>query len=254
MAVVKFATLSNGNPRRDLTAGLPVVKTVPEIAMMVGVNKATISDAKTICASGTKEDITSVVNGSATITRVANMVRARRPEAPVTFDRPTAVPKGETISGLVRKGIKLQQLGEPALPLAKKLGLSWRAYRAARDIILLSENEYLSKKEMAVVTKALHDLDQTRMLAKAEQAVAPIAKRVWGHKGQRLKKSKPRVERHTKRFDGAITFLLHTCEIAVEMSIPQLDGAKVAEATRQLSAAETLLRKLAKRIREMQHD
>jgi hypothetical protein len=92
------------------------------------------------------------------------------------------------------------------------------------------------------------------MLAKAEQAVAPIAKRVWGHKGQRLKKSTPRVERHTKRFDNAVTSLLHACEITADMTLPHIDRTKADAAIKQLSEAEALLRKLAKRIREMRHD
>jgi hypothetical protein len=78
MALEKFATLSNGQTYAKQAVGMPTAKTRAEVAKTAGVNKETISDAKTIKAEGTPEEIAAVANGTRAISTVAKEVRKRR--------------------------------------------------------------------------------------------------------------------------------------------------------------------------------
>ena len=77
MALHKFATLTKAG-RPKLIAGIPAIKTNAQVAKIAGINKETISNAKTIEAEGTPEEIAAVANGERAITTVANEVRIRR--------------------------------------------------------------------------------------------------------------------------------------------------------------------------------
>jgi len=250
MAVAKFAMLSDGNPHRNLTAGIPAVKTIPEIAAMAGINKESVSDAKTIQANGTEEEIASVVNGAAAISTVAKEVRARRDDAPDAVIRGCriAVPDGMTVSEMVRGGMRLEGRDETVAAVAKQLGMSVQTYVVVRDAILLSRRDDLSKKDIDDVVQALCEIDEIRQVGTTRNIIIPIAQKIWGRKGNRHH------NRRSEQFDNAISFLLHTCENAVDIIIPYLNHARADGAVKQLSAAETSLRKLRERIREAQYE
>jgi hypothetical protein len=78
MALKKFATLRDGRPWQKITSGIPPVKTRAEVAKLAGVPDEAISDAKTIEAEGTPDEIADVSNGKRAISTVANEVRKRR--------------------------------------------------------------------------------------------------------------------------------------------------------------------------------
>lgn len=253
MAVAKYATIVNGRPPKDETTGQPVVmKTVPEVAAMAGVNKATVSDARTIQAIGTLEEIGSVVNGSACITAVAKAVRARR-NVKTKFKSPgyrIKPPEGKSVIDLGRDGIKIEEGGANATTAAKQIGVSVQTYVTLRDVLLLSQRDDLSRKDSEAVEHALHEISVERQVVNARAIIAPIALRVWGPRGARLGGAD---ERRAKQFDDAVEFLKHTCENAVDMVIPHIAHGRAEAAIRQLSDAEASLRKLRERIREVKH-
>lgn len=77
MAMAKYATLSAGsNQWSKVVTGIPV--TITQIAKLAGVNKETISDAKTVTDEGTAAEVAAVRNGTAAVSAVAKAVRARR--------------------------------------------------------------------------------------------------------------------------------------------------------------------------------
>jgi ParB-like nuclease domain len=78
MALRKFATFSKGQTRAKLDAGIPASRTIAELAKTAGINKEAMSDANTIEADGTPEEIADVSNGKRAISAVANEVRKRR--------------------------------------------------------------------------------------------------------------------------------------------------------------------------------
>jgi hypothetical protein len=258
MAVAKLATLSNGNPHRNLTAGIPAVKSTPEIAAMACINKESVSDAKTIQANGTPEEIASVVNGTAAISTVAKIVRARRDDEKADGKKVPdvrqgcriVVPNGTTLSEMTRRGVKLQERGLSVDEVVKKVGLSYNTYVVIRDVVLLSEYDGLDKKDAEIVVQALRDIDEFHQVQRAREMIEPIARRVWGTRGQRLRSDK----RRSEQFDNAITFLASTCENAEDIVIPYINQAKAEAAVQQLSAAEGSLRKLKKRILEVEHE
>jgi DNA-binding transcriptional MocR family regulator len=91
-----------------------------------------------------------------------------------------------------------------------------------------------------------------KTVAKARKATADqsaVEKRT-GKDGKVRKLPKPRALRETERFNNAITFLLHTCESAVDVEIPLITHANGELADRHLADAQELLGQLRKRIKE----
>jgi hypothetical protein len=220
---------------------------------MARVNKETVSNARMIQARGTPEEIAAVVNGSAPLTTVYKTVRARevKTKQRVGGGNKIKLPEGRAVSEVVRDGIKLELEGG-GLPaaIARRIGIGVQTYVTTRDVLLLSERDDLSRKDAETVRQALQEIDATQRVSKARSAIKPIALRVWGPRGMRLRKSD---ERRAKQFDDAIEFLKHTCENAIDMVIPHITHSHAETAIRHLSAAEGSLRKLRERIREVQH-
>jgi hypothetical protein len=252
MALAKYTTLSKGQHRPTGDTGQPVsYKTVPEIAAMAGVNKETVSDARTIHANGTAKEIASVINGIASVKAVAAAVRARRDAKVRAPPGPRLrVPDGKTVSDMVRHGITLEEGGMGLAEVAKNIGFGVPTYSTTRDVVLLARRDDLSHKDSEIAKRALLEIDGTQGITTARKMIRPIAARVWGPKGHRLKKTD---ERRAKQFADAIEFLKHTCENAIDMVIPHIAHDHVETAIRQLSVAEASLRKLRERIREVQH-
>jgi hypothetical protein len=266
MAVARYATFSRGNPHRNLNAGQPAFKSVAEVAAMVGINKSTVSDAKTICANGTAEEIESVRNGHALITTVAKQVRTRRNAAKTGTRHAVAVvaskavngcrivvPKGSSLSALARKGMALQRDGAAVETVLEQIGLSRQAYTQVRDMILLAERDDLSEKDIAVAKQALREVDETRQIGRSWQTVKPIAERVWGKNGTRLPTKSQVVasdKRRSRQFDNAISFIANTCDSVLGIEIPSLAMAQAAAAVIRLNEAQQALQKLKARIRK----
>lgn len=251
MAVVKYATLSNGQHPSKAAAGMPVARQ-KEIAAMAGVNKETISDARTIKAHGTPEEVQAVANGAAAISTVANTVRARRNGDDTTAKEVSArafiaVPAGETLTNVVRRALLLQQdRGLTTDDAAKHARIGTHTYARIRDVILLSERDDLKPAEVTKVKQALTAIDETQQIARPYELVKPIVRRVFGARLNRIKGPKIR----DGKFENAITFLANTCESAVGIAIPPLNHARAAAAVEQLKAAVKSLHKLETRIKE----
>jgi ribosomal protein L14E/L6E/L27E len=249
MALEKYATLSNGQNKPKAAGVATPAKSCAEIAKMAGIGKQAVSDAKTIRVNGTQEEVDAVCNG-APISPVADKVRARRDGKP-DFGCRIKVHAGSTVTEMARKGIALQKLGGVTQTIAKKIGLSLNSYVAVRDVILLSERDDLNEKDAAIVAEALREIDETRRVRQPWKKVQPIVRRVWGTKGNRLKRVDRRRLQH---FTDAVTFLHHTCETAVDIVIPHITHAEADIAISQLSKAEASLRELRSRIREVQYE
>jgi len=141
MALKKFATLRDGRPWQKITAGIPAVKTNAEVAKIAGVNKETISDAKTIEAEGTPDEIAAVTNGVRAISTVAKEVRNRR------GGRQKGSRAHKTMLAIFERGVSLlcnscettAELEVPKLTaeqrkaFVEQLTEAWRAVRTFRD-------------------------------------------------------------------------------------------------------------------------
>ena len=249
LAVAKLATLSKGE-RQNLNSGIPAFKTVSEVAAMADVNKEAISDAHTIYARGTPDQVAEVENGAA-ISTVANKVRQEhgiKRKSPRRNGLSIAVPKGKTIAEVAREGIALERSGTVRADVAKKIGISEKAYKVMRDTILLLECDELERAERKVITAALHSIEETLQITPAQKLIEPIATRVWGKKGHRITRRKLPIKRRLEQFDNAISFLEHACENAVDIEIPQISAERANDAAQRLSNAETYLRELRVRI------
>ena len=258
MAVVKYATLSNGQTKTTVSTGQPVVGTQAEVAAIVGINKSTVSDAKTLSAYGTPEEIEAVRNGQELITPVARKVRARRDAANDAAaatrkanwkDTPGCradVPDGKTISGLVSEGLELERQGVEREDVPKKIGLTKWTYSKARDLVLLSRRDDLNAKDVAIVERALQEVDETRRVQVPWQQVRPIVERVWGKSGNRHTSDK----RRSRQFDNAISFVANACDSAVDIQIPHITEARADSAVKRLTEAQDALQQLKKRIRK----
>jgi hypothetical protein len=157
------------------------------------------------------------------------------------------VPDGMTVSDLARKGIAILAEQQVAVArVAKQIGLSLQTFCAVRDIVLLSQRNDLSAKDAQTVRLALQEVDETRRVAKPYERVKPIAQRIWGSKGNRLKTAERRIE----QFEAAVNLVLGTTESAMSIVIPYITPIQAEAAIHKLSEAENALRKLKARIEE----
>jgi hypothetical protein len=129
-----------------------------------------------------------------------------------------AIPAGfSCLSDAVRAGIVQERAGS-RMEALKQSGLAPHCYLAARDIVLLSQRTDLSDQDMKVVQTALQDLDSTCTYGHAVRMVKPIARKVWGRKGNRFKADKSRLE----ALSHTISYIQTISDGTIELNIPTM--------------------------------
>lgn len=156
------------------------------------------------------------------------------------------VSDGRLISEAARSGIELLEQGVSTTDVPAKIGLSLHTFTAMRDIVLLSQRNDLTTKDAEIVRQALIDVDRTRFIHEPWERVKPIADRVWGTKGHRLKTDKKRAE----QFETVMHLISTTCANAVKITIPYINQERADEAIKTLKEAELALHQLKQRITE----
>lgn len=188
------------------------------------------------------EEIKPLVNGSAGNTRSS---AATHEYAGCRIK----VPGGLRLSEIARKGLAMLNSGMKVPEVKKQLGLSNQAFWMAKDIVLLADRDDLSAEDAALVKEAFLEMDRERQIRAPWVRIRPIAERVWGKKGNRLKGDKRRFE----KFDQAISQVLGLCENAAEIDIPYITKVRADEKTEKLEEAVGLLHRLMERIKENAH-
>lgn len=249
MKIAGNPTLSNAAHARYLPASwrtLYELSKLPEDVVIAKIGDGTITPKLE------RKDVMKMIEPTTTAEPEATITSTLDSVTPVEIrGMRIMAPDGLKISELTSQGIELEKAGDSREVAARKIGLASHTYTFVRDIVLLSRRTDLNKTDADIVAKALQEVDETRQLHRVRDGIVPIARRVWGAKGGRLKQAD---ERRTKQFESAITFVLHTCETAIDIIIPQISDAQAEIALKRLSDAEGSLRKLRERIRERQYD
>lgn len=157
------------------------------------------------------------------------------------------LPGGMSPVDVARQGMAREAAGEEAVAIAKSLQLSAANYRAACDVVVLSDRGGYSPADAAIVAQAMRMLLDLK-IAEARDFLEPIAAKVWG------KSKAPRADREQARvdqFEVAFGILLQTCATTEELDLPYLSADRAKKALRQISAARGALQRFADRIKEI---
>ena len=157
------------------------------------------------------------------------------------------LPGGMSPVDVARQGMAREAAGEEAVAIAKSLQLSAANYRAACDVVVLSDRGGYSPADAAIVAQAMRMLLDLK-IAEARDFLEPIAAKVWG------KSKAPRADREQARvdqFEVAFGILLQTCATTEELDLPYLSADRAKKALRQIRAARGALQRFADRIKEI---
>ena len=157
------------------------------------------------------------------------------------------LPGGMSPVDVARQGMAREAAGEEAVAIAKSLQLSAANYRAACDVVVLSDRGGYSPADAAIVAQAMRMLLDLK-IAEARDFLEPIAAKVWG------KSKAPRADREQARvdqFEVAFGILLQTCATTEELDLPYLSADRAKKALRQIGAARSALQRFADRIKEI---
>lgn len=157
------------------------------------------------------------------------------------------LPGGMSPVDVARQGMAREAAGEEAVAIAKSLQLSAANYRAACDVVVLSDRGGYSPADAAIVAQAMRMLLDLK-IAEARDFLEPIAAKVWG------KSKAPRADREQARidqFEVAFGILLQTCATTEELDLPYLSADRAKKALRQIGAARGALQRFADRIKEI---
>lgn len=234
--------------------------TVEVAAELFGVSIRSVEAARAVLREAGTEGLDAIKQGKAFVTSEAERLIAKRkaeegpgsarpmsPPPPRTGLIP--VPEGETLSGLIRKGIALQAKGLKSDLAAKQIGVGIATFRQGRDIVTLNDRDDLSKRDKATAARALQMLDEERVIARPYEIIEPIAERVWG--AARGGKERSQAERRRKAlFDKSISLIMSVCEHCDNIGIPPLPGEELTRTCKQLEAAIEGIRGLIENIKE----
>jgi hypothetical protein len=192
------------------------------IAAQIGVNNSTVSRArKSVVANATP---------AKRIGKDGKTYSAKKSTPGLKF----IVPAGyEKFSEAIFAAVESERNGKNKSDIAKDLNISTGSYMVARDIVLLARVPDLSSNDHKIVNGVLAHLDRDLQIAGAREKIAPIARKVWGPKGNRFKANPL-----TEHFLGSISLLLTMCTTAAELPIPHLNALEKQTAIAELKEAE----------------
>lgn len=192
-------------------------------------------------------NVTPRVDGVSRQHRTANLFRRRKP----TLE--TILPPGKTLSQLV--GAEIDQEG-PDFSLmrnAKKIGMGERSFALAREMVLLSRRNDLTREDAETVREAIAEMDEYLAVRRPYRSIQHISKKVWREKAQGrnrvIRVGKVADKKRTNAFNNAVVVVCDTCNTAVEIEIPFLSAEETASAISKLTEAGQSLRQLVKRIK-----
>lgn len=155
------------------------------------------------------------------------------------------VPDGyEFLSDAIKAIIEMERKGISKEEATKKVGLFEHSYTTGRDVVLLSERNDLPDREAAIVRRAMERLDHLCQVRGPYKSVKPIAQKVWGKKGHRLKSDTKLLD----NFRSSISYVHTTCITVADIDVPYLSDKNREAIISELEEAETALISIRKRI------
>ncbi len=232
--------------------------TVTAASKALKVGERGIYEAKIVLSQGTSEEIAGCDSGKIAVTTTAKKIRARNKPpktgtvAPSAKSKPRVgarirVPEGMTAESLCREAMELETKGTPAEEAAKATGLALQSYRQMRNIVLLSDVEYLTPRDQAIVTAALADMNEHRQVQRNYELVKPIIRHIWGklQGGESHRKAESRWMENFQRALGAIT---NVCNATARIDVPYLNPQQLGEVRQTLTRAGKCITTLKGRI------
>lgn len=253
LKVGDVASQINGPPH-----GGPSPLSAAAAAAIVGASSRTVERAKRVLNDGTPEEIDAIKKGEATVATTERKIRARKsaPPAPKPPPQPSrqaltpriVVPEGATVESMCREIMRRVNGGESPEDAAPAFNIGVVTFRRARDIMQLAENPNLSESDRARTQAALAEMNGQRIIDRPFQAVADIARRVWGdRKGPREKAQARRID----AFEGAMGAITQMCTQLQEFDVPYLSKEQATEAAAELAQAINSLKGFRSRVMEM---
>lgn len=236
---------------QDSCGGADKSATIPEAAQLLGVNKSSISNAKTILDEGTPEEIEAVATGNAAVNPTGKAIRARKAnKVPTSQAFHIKVPEGMTAEDLCREGLIQEEQGKKISAVAKSLGIGNASYRLMRDIIALADHDSLSLKDAETVATALAYMNETANVGTAAEQIRAIKERLWGTKRAGATRNQTEAKRKDK-FDHACSIINHACVEGAKIEIPFLTPDEATRLIEEILLSEKSLRAFRKRIKEV---
>lgn len=160
------------------------------------------------------------------------------------------IPKGASLLGLCRAGLKLEENGFIREEAAQKVGVGTHTYRMICAVLKLESRDNLNPDDREAVRIALDKIESTRNVKRYYDSVRPIVDKVWGTQPQR-KLDERQESKRKEAFNHAIVIISDTCLHGLEIDIPLLSEAEKEKVADQLAAAARRLTQLRGKIRRI---
>lgn len=157
------------------------------------------------------------------------------------------LPEGANIIDLCRKGIALEEAGQPCESAAAELGLGTTAYRVSRQIVLLADRPELSAADKAIAAEAFNILATTLQYKWAWEVAEPVGIKVWGSDGRWLRLP-TLAERRMEKFEQTFGIIMQSCLTTDEIEIPYPSAEQVKQFKTEINRARKALAAFAARI------
>jgi hypothetical protein len=196
VGIERAAELMNVSVRSVERARAINQRGAPELQAAVMGGGVSLSAAEAVSCLPHDEQREIVSQGPAAIAKAAKVVKAKHASGPKLTLVPSisnppkpasgptiSVPEGVTVEEQVRKGLALEATGMSQPKILKEIGVSEKAFRHVRDLIVLLDDEIcLTWSDRETVETALNIVNQTKQLC-GQDAIEPIVRRVWGPHG-----------------------------------------------------------------------
>lgn len=160
-----------------------------------------------------------------------------------------AVPEGENIAELCRRGLALEDDGMPIEKAATAVGISVGSYRIVRQIVFLADYKNLSPDDAALAKNALDLVVANGQITGVWETVEPLAARVWGE-GNRVFGLAYVAGRRIDQFEKSLGVVGHTCVATDQITLPYLSPDQVKASLREIGRARAALQRFADRIKD----
>lgn len=232
--------------------------TLEEAAKIANVSTRQIGRAKSILRHGSPEDIAAVEQGNTKIYSMSTKVlksRNKENDEPSVIGRSGPggytrinIPEGYTAEEYTRKGLELEAQGIEPSEVHKNFKISNDTYRKMREIVLISDLEYLRPQDRKAADFALKNLNETNQTVNAYPAIEHIADRLWNNLKAGRRRTHEAAQARVAEFEKQVEIIAHIGQ--TELDIPYLSQEQAAEAVGRLHAAQAGLRRLVTQLKE----
>ena len=241
---------------------ISVRASVTAVSKELEIGERGVYQAKIVIEEGTEEEIADCDSGKASPQTTAKKIRARnkppKTGAAVPPPKPKArtgsripVPEGKTAENLCREAMDLEKNNDtPAKEAAKATGLTLQSYRQLRSIVLLSDVEYLTARDQAIVTAALADVNEHSQVLPNYEKVKPIIRHLWG-KLQGAESHQKAQSRRMENFQRALAAITNVCNATAHIDVPYLTPQQLEETRLALTRAGRNITSLKGRITDL---